>query len=429
MDVELQQKSPVSHLLKVQFDWDEVAETYEKVAQKLRKNLKLDGFRPGKVPLSIAKRHLAPNIQYEFINQVVNDSYKKALEEKGITEIVDSKVSDIDFKEGKPFQYELTIEVDPEFKLSDYKKGFPVTKKKYILDKEDIDRYLEEIRANQAEVREVTGGAQIGHYVIGDLQEVDEKGIPIIGKKVEDRMIKLGEGVFKKPYISNLLGAQAGDEVIVTLEPEKEKKVAYKIKVKRVEEHQLPEIDDQWVRENLESVDSLKEWRQQLAATMQKEWDQHAEKEINDSIKTYFIDNHEFEVPDARIELYLDRVVEDLKRRAEQQQQTIDEQKIRAQYRSKAERDIRWFLIEDKLRSQEKIEASSAEIQAKAEELINQYPDDQREAVKNLYRYPEAKSNLKYQLLEEKVLDHLKEYANIKTKKVRTKELRQRSQN
>jgi len=428
MDVELQQKSPVTHLLKVRFDWDEVVETYEKVAHKLRKNLKLDGFRPGKVPLSIAKRHLAPNIQYEFINQVVNNSYKDALEEKGITEIVDSKVTDIDFKEGKPFEYEIKVEVDPEIKLIDYKKGFPVTQKKYILDKEDIDRYIEEIRENQAEVKEVTEGAQSGHYMICDLQEVDENGIPMVGKKVEDRMIKLGEGVFKESDITNLIGAKAGDEVIATLEPEKGQKVAYKIKVKRVEEHRLPEIDDQWVQDNLESVSSLKEWRQQLEKTMQKEWEQHAEKELQDTIKTYFIDNHDFPVPDARIKLYLDRLVEDLKRRAEQQKQPLDEQEIRTQYRPKAERDIRWLLIEDKLRSQEDIEVSSDEIQAKIEQLIRQYPEDQREAVKNLYRHPEAKSNLKYELLEEKVLAHLRQHANIKTKKVRTKDLRKRSQ-
>jgi trigger factor len=273
MKVLVNDVSSVERKVRVDLEWNEVEGHYNSTLQKLRKGLKVDGFRPGKVPMGVARRILGPELKYEFTNTVIESTYKDILKDEGFGNFTDLKVDEADYNEGERFFYEITIEVDPEITLPDYKKGFKVPKTMYVLDKEDVDLYLEDIREHHAEVSEITEGAQKGHFIICDLQETDQSGIPLIGKKVQDRMFKIGEGIFGEPGSEGLIGAKAGDDIRIQLRPNKGEKINYIVNVKRVESHELPELTDDFVKSNFDKADSYKALKEEVEKSLQGEWD------------------------------------------------------------------------------------------------------------------------------------------------------------
>jgi len=425
MKVSVNDVSSIERKVRVDLEWNEVEGHYDSTLQKLRKGLKVDGFRPGKVPMGIARRILEPELKYEFTNTVVESTYRDILKDEGFDSFIDLKVEDVDYKEGESFFYEVSIEIDPEITLPDYKKGFKVPKTTYVLDKEDVDLYLEDIREHHAEVREVTDGAQKGHFIICDLQETDQGGIPLIGRKVQDRMFKIGEGIFGEPGSEGLIGAKAGDDIRVQLRPNEGENINYIVNVKRVESHELPELTDDFVKSNFNKADSYKALKEDVENFLQGEWDNRSEKEFLKSITDYFINNVKFDVPASRIKRFLDNIVEDIL--SKNGNKEIDEEKVREQYKPIAEREIRWYLIQEAINGNEKIEVSKEDIDKKIQEAVAQYPEQNRDAVVQYYRKAENRSHLENDLHEQKTFDYLKQFVKIKKEILHTNDFRKRN--
>lgn len=423
MKVDIIDSSTVERIVKVNLDWEEVTDTYNNTFNRLRKELKINGFRPGKVPVEIAKRLLSTKIKYDFSNDVVETTYKKVLEKNGIDDYVDLTVKDIDFKENESFDYSMSIEVDPEIKIIDYKKGFPVSKKTYVVDEESVDQHLEDMREQYAEVREVTDGAQEGHYILCDLQET-EKGVPIIGKKIEDRIIKIGEGIFGEPNANKLIGAKSGDKILFSIKQEDGTETTYGINVKRVESRIFPELTDDFVKENFEKLDSYEEFRKQIEKSFQEDWDKRSEKEYMRAISDYFVNKIDFELPPSRISRFLDSIVENKRKNS---QTEIDDSKFREQYKSTAIWEIKWYLIQRELIKNENIDVNSDEIESKIKEISERYPEIERNDIVQFYRRDENRLGLKNDIYDRKLFNHLKQFAKVKKEIVKTSELRKRN--
>ena len=106
-------------------------------------------------------------------------------------------ISDVDFVHSEHFKFKVSFEIEPEIKLPKLKKNtLKVEKTKYITDEQDIDMAIDEVRNGHAEVKTIEDGARLEDFLICDLQELDESGLPIIGKKLETRYIKIGQTPF-----------------------------------------------------------------------------------------------------------------------------------------------------------------------------------------------------------------------------------------
>ncbi len=426
MKINVNSNSPVEKTIDVTLAWKEVAEEYMRVFQKLRKNLKLDGFRPGKVPEALARRLLDPQIKYEFTNEVIEHNYQDAIKESKLAATVDFQISKVDFKEGGEFLYSITVEVDPEVELPDYKKGFTVDRNVYVVDPEDVDLYLEDLKEQHAIVGEVTDGAQDGHFIAGDIQECDANGVPIVGKRIQDRMIKIGEGIFGKPGAAQLIGAKAGDQIRISVTPEKGDDVFYEIKVKRVESHTQPEFTDDYIKGNFNDVQSYTELREQVEKSLQSEWDRRADTELQRSIREYFTNNTSFEVAPSRIRSFLDGIIEDTRKRNEDKD--VDEARLREMYTPLATREIRWYLIQRALIETEKIEVPAEDLEKKIEEIAGKYGEQERAQVVKFYHKRENRNRLENDIYEQKVHELLLGFAKTKKKNQKTSEMRKKEQ-
>jgi len=423
MKAELINSGAIEKTVKVSIGWDEIAEEYQQVFANLRKDLKIDGFRKGKVPEGLAKRMLKPNVMLKFSNQVIDNTHQEALKAAGVGEFLDMHVVDLDFDENQPFNYTIKIEVDPEISLPDYKKGFKVTRKEYIVDPETIDHYIDDFLESQAEVQEVSEGAEDGHFIVGDLQALDENGIPQIGKRLPDRMIKVGEGIFGDKKAGDFIGARAGDHVNLNLKSSTGEPLRYVVEVKRVEKHTLPELTDELVKGQMKDVATAAEFRQKITENLEHKWEHQADDEFDHVITDYFVDNTKFDIPPYRLNFYMERIIENLKNSSKNK--SIDETKVREEYKLMAEKNIRWYLIQKAIIIQEKIAVSDEEVQAAIDKMLENYPEEQKEQAANYYRQAKNKMDVRMDLLDHKVLEHVKEFAKAKKETIHTESLHQ----
>ena len=428
MKVDVKEISSVKQEITAKLEWDEIKDIYNNILHKQQKNFKMNGFRPGKVPINIVKKQIGPQIKYRALNEILQEYNEKIFEEAGIEmdELLDYSIKDMDFEENQPLTYQIITETDPEVELFDYKDSeISLKKKEYDVDEEDVDLYIDEMKERSAQGKIVTDGAELGHYVKCDLQEIDDNGHPIVGNKVEDQTIQLGEGPFTEPGISNLIGAKEGDERDIFIETD-EDRVRYQVKVKEVEEHILPEINDEWVQENLDTVDTVEDWKDQIRDMLKKNWNDHSEQEFEEKIKNYFLENVELEIPESRVEYFLKQVIKEAKNRS--QQDEIDEEAIKKNRRGEAEKSVKWFLISDKIKEEEGIEAKDEEVDQKLDQMVEQYPEDQRPQMKKYYKNnDDLLRNIKMQIEEEKVVDFLKDYIDVEKEVISTSEARKQA--
>jgi trigger factor len=425
MKVTVDEVSTVARQLNVELDWNEVESQYANTFQNLRKRLSVDGFRPGKVSPDVARRILGPRLKYEFTNSVIETTVPDVLKEQGIEAALDMSIKDTNYIENKFFNYVIVVEMDPEIKLPDYKKGFQVNKNTYIIDKEDVELYLQDLREHHAEIREVTAGAEPGHFIIADLQETDELGTPLIGKKIQDRLIKVGEGIFGQPGCDSLVGIHSGENARIYLASPKGEKSHYQVNVKRVEAHNLPELNEDFIRQHFEGTENLEALKKKVEESLQAEWNNRAEKEFLRAVSDYLIEKTSFEIPPSRLNRFLDSIVQDVTSRNNGKEQ--DTERIREQYRPIAEREIRWYLIQEKISKVEHIDVPKDELEARINQIVGQYAENNRDSVTRFYRKRENRDRLGNDLLEQKVFDHLRTFAKEKKVSIHTSDFRKRN--
>jgi len=418
MKTELINSSAIEKTVKVNLDWTEIAEDYQKLLLEMRKGLKIDGFRKGKVPEGLAKRILKPNVMLKFSNQVIDKTHLEAVKVAGVEEYLDMHVVDLDFDENQPFNYTIKIEVDPEISLPDYKKGYKVTRNEYIVDPETIEHYITDFLESQAEVQEVFDGAQDGHFIVGDLQALDENGMPQIGKRLPDRMIKVGEGIFGNKDAGDLIGAKAGDKITLNLKSSTGEPLKYAVEIKRVEKHTLPELTDELVKGQMKDVETAAEFRRKITENLEHKWQHQGEDEYDQAVIDYFIENTRFDIPPYRLNFYLERMIENLKKSSHNK--SVDEAKAREDYKPVAERNIRWYLIHKAIIVKEKIAVSDEEVQGTIDKLLMSYPEAHKEQAIKYYQQAKNKMDIRMDMLDRKVLDHVKEFAKPKKNTIHT---------
>ncbi|MCK5330150.1 MAG: hypothetical protein KAK01_01990, partial [Candidatus Marinimicrobia bacterium] len=207
MEIELTSPNSFTREMTIKLTWEELVPDYDKTEKHIIKNIKMPGFRPGKVPKKIILQQYQTAIDTQFVDEIIQKYYLQALREKEITPINQAKVDKIDFKRGEPLSFNTTFEVEPQIELPELKKNsLKVQKTIYLSDEQDIEDAIKDMRDRFSEALTIEDGAKSGDYLIADLQKLDTSGVPIIGDKYESRYIKIGEGVFSGAVEAKLIG-------------------------------------------------------------------------------------------------------------------------------------------------------------------------------------------------------------------------------
>ena len=426
MDIQLKETSSYAREADIDLSWEEIAADFEQAIKQFSKRVKLPGFRPGKVPRKVLMKQFQPAIEADFVENSVNTYYLKALQEKEIIPINMGSVSDVHFHHGEHFKFKVAFEIEPDVTIPRMKrKSLKVEKTNYITDNEDIDMAIDEMRHGHAEVQTVEDGAQLDDYVICDLQEIDISGVPIIGKKLETRYIKLGQIPFDGDNQKKLEGIKPGEKTQVSVPmDEKGSTSTFELSVQNVERQILPEVDEDFIKMADPEAENVADYRERIKDRLGKAYDQRSEKASDEQLTDAMINHVNPEFPPSMAESYLGHMVEDVMKN---NPAATDKEKIKEIYQPVAERNLKWYLIRNTIIKNEKYEITKEDVQADIDQRKEANPKEAKELEK-YFKKPSNRSRLEDDLMEKKVLAYLKNFTKIKEVKVNTKDLRKQSE-
>ncbi|MCF7840440.1 MAG: trigger factor [Candidatus Marinimicrobia bacterium] len=425
MDIRVEVGQPHERTIQVKIPWGEIEPVYTKKVEDTRKRVKMPGFRPGKVPQKIFLQQYGGTLLMDVMEDMIQRGYQQAIVEHELDPISQGQVENVEnFDVGQDLKYTLKLEVEPEPKLFKYADGFKITRNAYEPTDRDVDHALEHLQEQHAETAPKEDGAAEGDLIKGDLQYLDENDVPLFGQKVENRYVRVGDGVFGGKVGEILTGAKTGDDLKFSIPTQDEKGTEQRIllTVKGVESYTLPEINEDFaklVNPNIESLDKLKE---EIRADIQRQLDRDAKRAFQQELIQLVLDKSDVLVPESMIENYLERYVESVKKDPQNADADIDEDAVREEARPRAERELKWYLVKKKIVQDQKLEVTKEDVEARLDELTQPY-GDQAEQMKALYRKKEYLRDIREEILENKVFDELLKNAKVKEKTVSTEKL------
>jgi trigger factor len=406
--------------IEITVDAVELAPHFEKAYEQYRKKIEVKGFRKGKAPLEMIKRIYGESIEYESLDAVANELYRKVAEEKQLKVIGDPTLLDVDYKRGEMLKFKVKYEVKPEIQLKEY-KGLKVEKLLHEVTDKEVEAEVERIRQINRTLTEVEAAVDDEHILTVDLQEVGAGGLPLVGKKSENVRLYLRDESLYPQLRDALKGAERGREYPATLETTKgqeRQKVNLLVRVKKVEKVILPELTDEFVSKITKGkVTSVEQFRENVRRDLEEFWRQESERKLNDSIVSEIIRKHDFTVPEKLITYFLDSFIDEIRQQQSNKKlpPEFNEDEFRKQNRAYAIYQARWLLLKEKILELEGIEVTEADLERLAEEESRKIGIEQVRLL-NYYQTSKAAHS---RILSEKLMNFLKDHAVIKEKVVR----------
>ena len=214
MEINVKEMNSHSREMTVHVPWAELEDSFNKHAKKFSKKVNLRGFRPGKIPMKVLLKQFKPAMEADFVEHALNLYYLQALKEKDLLPVNKAEVEKVDFEHDGDMSFTAKFEIEPEMTLPKLRKrALKVQKTNYVHDIEDVENVIRDLRRNHASMETVETGAEEGNFILADLQKVDPSGLPIIGKKLEKKYLKVGGGVIKDENLDKLKGAKPEDKI------------------------------------------------------------------------------------------------------------------------------------------------------------------------------------------------------------------------
>jgi trigger factor len=417
--IELKEISAIEREMEFELLWEEIEKDYVTFSKKFAKDVTLPGFRKGMVPMSLLEKKFGPQIDYDFINDKFSDYYSSALDEKDIDPVSQPELIDLDFKKGTPLKLKVKFEVMPEWDMPKYKDGFPLEQSTYVIEEDDIQESLDRLRENAAEVKVIDEAAKSGDHLVADVEELDKDGKVI--NEAKDSKIQLGLSPFDGETEKELVGVKAGEKRTISIKNDEGDDHVFTLSVTAVEEHILPELNDEFaqtVHPEAETLDALKE---KVRAELESYWSRQSDTFLEEQIADYFIDQlKDVELPKTVVEEQAKNIYEDMKKRYPSDAE-MDEKAVIENYSETATKSLKWQLVKNKIVKDNEIKVEDSDIDAKIEEMLQNVNEELRDSYKKYYETPQIKNQFHDDVINTKIMDHIKSFAKIKNKKVTRK--------
>ena len=396
----------------------------EKEYQRQKKNIQIKGFRKGKVSRKLAEREFGEGAFYEgAINLLLGPEIDAAVKETGLV-LVDRpnvEVTSIDKENG--VELKAVCVTKPEIEISDY-KGIKAPKEVKEITEEDIEKQIDIIRKKNARIVSVDDrAAQIGDEVIIDFEGFfgDEA---FEGGKGEDHPLRLGSGQFIPGFEDQIVGHNIGDEFDVNVKFPDDyqmtdyagKDATFKCKLKGISYEELPEINDDLVKDATE-FDTVAEYKDDIKSKLEDAAKSQAESGFENAVMNALIAKVDSPIPNCMYEQRIDALMRSFEQQLQQQGMDIklyfqytgmDMDSFRETYRDRAVNEVKLRLALEKIAELENIEISDEEINNGLGELAAANKVDV-ETIKRFIPLDEYTTDLKVQ----KAIDFVKENAVV----------------
>lgn len=413
--------------VEVQVDANTFESAVNKAYLKNKKRINVPGFRKGKAPRAIIEKMYGTGVFYEdAIDIVYPEAVEEAMKEAGHTLV--APPADVEIvsvgKEGVEFKFKATVK--PEVEIGTY-KGLKAYKEEIKVEASEVDARIEEMRDRNS--RMVT--VEDREAKDGDMVEIDFEGFTggeaFEGGKAENYNLTLGSGSFIPGFEEQIAGHKTGDEFEINVKfpedyaPELAGKDAtFKIKLHEIKEKQLPEVDDEFVKD-VSEFETLDELKKDIEENLHKEKEHQADHEVDDQIMEELVSGLKAEIPDVMYENRVNESVRNFESRLNSQGMALeaylqytgmDMEKFREGFRAQAEMQVKGRLALEKVAELEGLVPTDEDIEAEYKRYADTYNMD-IETVKKVIPAEDVRDDL----CITKAVDFIKDNADVKTGK------------
>ncbi len=432
MKTELIEVSPTQKEIKIEIEPEVVREAYNKVSKKYASAVQVPGFRKGNAPVDVVRLRYKDEIKSETLQELLSNRVAEAIQEHDLSPLAEPHLhlddaETVKLNGSQPVTLHVHVEVMSEIPTPEY-KGLEITRRVKPIKDGEFESILDERRQEFATLIPVEDRkSEEGDTVIVDLEgsfENEPDSEPI---KADDLEIKLGDELIEKSFTENLVGVEEDEDKEFTVAYPEDftspmlagKTVNYKAKIKSVGKIELPELNDEWASSLDEGFESMDDLRKKLGEDLDSVAKADADARVRNDLIAKLIENHEFEIPNAMIELQarnlLNNFAQDLSQRG------IDLNKVEKdfvqmaynQMRGQAERDVRGAILLEKIAELENVEVSTDELNEEIERMADYYRTTPEEIRASLAKQQGGEENIANSLRTRKSIEALVEHAKV----------------
>ncbi|WP_455466660.1 trigger factor [Bartonella sp. B39] len=411
----------------------------EKLNERLddtKGKIKLNGFRPGKVPAGYLRKMYGKSFMVEIINEIVSDAPRSVLANRNERSALQPQI-DVDEDEKvldseADFVFSLKYEVLPKFEIKDF-GHIEITREIAAIHEQEIDDQVKRVLSSTRDYSLKDGPSEEGDRITIDYLGKLE-GVPFEGGADNDAQLILGSKQFIPGFEEQLVGVKAGDKKTISVKfPDNYnavhlagKDAEFDVTVKVVSKPSELKIDDEAAQKvGLESLDRLREVvRGQIESQYGSMTRQKIKRQILDALDA----DYNFEIPEGLLEIEFNniwaQVNDDLKKAGRSfKDEGVTEEQAREEYRVLAQRRVRLGLVLSEIGMKVGVKVSEDELKAAVFDQVRQYPGQEKEIMDFFRNTPEAVANLRAPIFEEKVIDYLLTKIKVIDKEVTVEEL------
>lgn len=429
MSTTIQDVGPCKKLVRVEIEAATVDEVFATMQSEFARTVRLPGFRPGKAPKQLVERTFADRIQEETKGKLLNESYRKALEEHKLRPIAAPQVEEVQFGRGQPMIYTATVEIEPQFELPEY-TGLPVRRENRVVTDDDVARAFEVLREQRAEFVDIDRPLQSGDYAVVNYTGTCD-GKPITDTAPTARGLTTQTNFwlhvqtehFIPGFTDQLIGAAKGDQRTVTVtfpddfvSRELAGKIGvYAVEIVQVKEKKLPVMDEALAKSY--GAESLEKLREGVRTDLENELKAKTRRDVRNQIVTALLSRVSFDLPESLVEAETRGAVYDIvKANADRgvPKEAIDEKKneIYGVASNSAKDRLKATFVLNRIAEKESVKVSDQELSRQVMYQAAQQQVKPEKLVKQL-RESGGLADLHRQILHSKVLDLIELKAQV----------------
>jgi trigger factor len=417
---------------------DIVAAGRDKRLADMAKELRLPGFRPGKVPMAIVKARYGQAVMGEVLEEQVTAATRKVMEDRGLKPALQPKIELVAFAEGADLEFRVDIEVMPEIPMPDF-AAIELERLTAEPDEAEVEKAIASLLRRRATLEEVSEPrpAEAGDVLVCDfVGRIEKNGQKeaFSGGSATDMPIEVAGSGFLPGFTEQLVGMKVGETRTIQVQfPEgygaeelAGKPAEFEVTAKALKKPVVPVLDDALAQGfGLADAAAL---TTEVRAQLQRDLDRLSRIRVKRQLLDALARQATFTVPEGMVEAEFQqiwsRVEEDRKAgRLDPEDSGKDEDTLKAEYRGIAERRIRLGLLLTEIGRRNGIQVGQEELMRALREQASRYPGREQQVVEMFRKNPDAMESLRAPIFEEKVVDFLLELAKVTERKVAPAEL------
>ncbi len=425
MQIKREQNSDTNVKLTITAGQDDIDNFKDKALRKLKTQLSVPGFRPGKAPAALVEKNIPQTtLHNEFLDQAINDLYVEAIQRQSLRPAAQPEITLVKFVPFSELEFTAKFDAVGDIELANYKQ-IKVTTTKSIVGKDDIDRVMDNLLTRSATKKPSTKSVKTGDEVVIDFKGKDAKTKELIpGTEGNDYPLIIGSNTFIPGFEDNLIGSKKDEEKTFpvtfpkdyTIENLRQRKVEFEVKIQSVSELVKPKLDDAFAA-SVGPFKTIKDLKEDIKKQLQAEKTREDQQKYDNELIQAIVNKSKVAIPDSLIDEEIDRIEADEKRNIIYRGQTwqehlaiegVTEAEHRERQREVATNRVKAGLILTEIAKEEKISIAPRELDTRIAQLKKQYTEKQLQAELDT---SEGRRDILSRLMTEKTIDTLRSFA------------------